>query len=375
VWNVGLEQRREYRRHDAWVNYVQQARELAEAKRDEPWLAEVPSHCLQQALRDLDRACRTHGTFRVRWRSARRWSPTFRFPDGGRIDVVRLNRRWGKAKLPKFGWVRFRWTRPLGGVVRNATLNRDGARWYVSFCVEDGLVGVEPHAGPAVGVDRGVKAGAVTSDKGFYNAHFVTPGEIERIRRLQRRLARSGRIYGRNRHSNRRDATRRALGATWGRIRARRTDWCAQVAHDLCEHYGLVVFEDLKIGNMTRSAKGTVEAPGKNVRQKAGLNRAILDKSWGRLNLATHSRARYTGTEIVKINPAYTSLTCNACGHVARKNRESQAVFRCVACGWLDHADVNAAKNIRAAGLVVTGRGDLGVTRSTKRQPPKAEAA
>ena len=80
VWNVGLEQRREYRRRGAWMNYVPQAKELAEAKAEHPWLGEVPGHCLQQTLMDLDKACRVHGTWKVRWRLGRRWAPSFRFP-------------------------------------------------------------------------------------------------------------------------------------------------------------------------------------------------------------------------------------------------------------------------------------------------------
>jgi putative transposase len=345
VWNVGLEQRREYRRRGAWATYVQQARELAEAKKTESWLTEAPSHCLQQTLRDLDKACRTHGTFRVRWRAARRWAPSFR------------------------------WTRPLGGVIRNATVSRDGSRWHISFCVDDGLVETLPTGKPAVGVDRGVMAAAVTSDGDFHDAQLVTRGEAERIRRLQQALARSVRAHGRNRRSNRREATRRELATLWARIRNRRSDWCAKLAHELCERYDLVVFEDLKIRNMTRSARGTVENPGRNVRQKAGLNRSIAAKSWGRLETATRNRAQYTGASVIKINPAYTSLTCHVCGHCAPGNRESQAVFRCVACGHQDHADVNAAKNIRAAGLAVPGCGDLAVGRSVKRQPPEGTVA
>jgi putative transposase len=91
VWNTGLEQRREYRRRGAWISYRQQARELAEAKIEHLWLARVPGHCLQQTLMDLDKACRTHGTFTVRWRSSRRWRPSFRFPEGNKIVVEKLN--------------------------------------------------------------------------------------------------------------------------------------------------------------------------------------------------------------------------------------------------------------------------------------------
>lgn len=104
VWNIGLEQRREYCRRRAWMNYREQAGELAAAKAEHPWLAEVPGHCLQQALMDLDKACREHGTFRVRWRSGRRWVPSFRCPEGSKMVVERLNRRHARVKLPKLGW-------------------------------------------------------------------------------------------------------------------------------------------------------------------------------------------------------------------------------------------------------------------------------
>lgn len=370
VWNTGLEQRRIYRHRGAFIGYVEQCRQLVEAKVDFPWLAEAPSHALQQTLRDLDQACRQHGTWNVHWRSKTRTAPSFRFPDSRYITVERLNRRWGRVSLQRFGWVRFRWTRPLGGTIRNATVLSDGGRWYVSFCVEDGVVEVEPNGKPPVGVDRGVAVAVATSDGKLRDRQFATPGERRRIARLQQRLARSRRVHGRNRRSRRRDAVRAELGRLHARIRHRRADFASRTAGRLTRDHGLVVVENLRIKNMTASAAGTAEQPGRNVRQKAGLNRAILDKGWGGFLLALEHKARYNGSQIVKVNPAYTSQTCHACKHVAPESRESQAVFRCVACGHEDHADVNAAKNILAAGLAVTGRGDLANRRSTKRQPP-----
>lgn len=377
VWNTALEQRRECRRRGAWINYAEQCRQLAEAKKDPDcaWLADAPSHALQQTLRDLERACKTHGTWKVRWRSKSRTTPSFRFPDPNQIAVRRVNRRWGEVRLPKFGPVRFRWTRPIGGTIRNATVLRDGGRWYVSFCVEDGVVEAAPNGRPSVGVDRGVAVTVATSDGDLCDQQFATQGELRRIRRLQQQLARSLRAHGRNRRSARRDAVRAQLGRLHARIRGRRNDFATQTAVRLVRDHGLVAVEDLRIRNMTASAKGTVEQPGRNIRQKAGLNRAILDKGWGGFLLKLEHAARYHGATVVKVNPAYTSQTCNACGHIARDSRESQAVFRCVACGHRAHADVNAAKNILAAGLAVAGRGDLAVGRSAKRQPTERSAA
>src|SRR5262249_19592420 len=157
VWNTGLEQRREYRRRGAFIGYVEQARQMAEAKQDPAcgWLADAPSHTLQQTLRDLERACQTHGTFQVRWRAKTHTAPSFGSAARNQIAVRRLTRRWGQVRLPKFGVVRFRWTRQIGGTIRNATVSRDGGRWYISFCVEDGVTELAPNGRPPVGVDLG----------------------------------------------------------------------------------------------------------------------------------------------------------------------------------------------------------------------------
>ncbi|MGV9535531.1 RNA-guided endonuclease InsQ/TnpB family protein [Streptosporangium sandarakinum] len=368
VWNTALEQRREYRRRGAFIGHATQCAQLAEAKRDFPWLAEAPSQVLQQTLKDLERAVKAHGTWKVRWRSVRRWKPSFRFPDAKQIVMERISRRWGRVKLPKFGWVRLCWSRPLGGTLRSATVSRDGRHWFVSFLVEDGQATPETHPGPAVGVDRGVVVAATTSDGDFHDRPFITSGEAQRYRRLQQQLART------RKGSNRRRTVVAKIGTVMRRVRSRRADFNAQLAATLTSRYGTVVLEDLRTRNMTMSAKSTVEQPASGVAQKSGLNRAILDKGWYGLELAVTSASRYTGTKIIKVPAAYTSQTCSACKVVDAASRESQARFACTSCGHREHADVNAAKNIKAAGHAVSGRGDLGTTRSVKRQPPRPRA-
>ncbi|MEU0517403.1 transposase [Streptosporangium sp. NPDC006007] len=365
VWNTALEQRRTYRRRGAFIGYAEQCKQLADAKRDFGWLSDAPAHVLQQTLKDLDQAVKTHGAWKVRWRSHRRWSPSFRFPDAKQIVVERVGRRWGRAKLPKLGWVRFRWSRPLGGTVRSATISRDGRHWFVSFLVEDGQTTPEAHPGPAVGIDRGVVVAATTSDGDFHNRPFITAGEAQRYRRLQQQLART------RKGSNRRKLVVAELGAVMRRIRCRRADFNARTAATLTGRYGTIVLENLTTKNMTAGAKGTVEQPGSRVAQKSGLNRAILDKGWYGLELAVNNAARYTGSTVIKVPAAYTSQTCSACRVVEAASRESQARFACTSCGHVEHADVNAAKNIKAAGLAVSGRGDLAAGRSVKRQPPR----
>lgn len=364
VWNTALEQRLMYARRGAWMNYVPQCAEFTQAREEFEWLRNAPRVICNQTLRDLDKACRTHGTFNVRWRSKARWSPSFRFPDRRRFTVERLNGKWGRVKLPALGWVVFRWTRPPGGEIRSATVSRKAGHWYVSFLVEDGVLTPERHPGTPVGIDRGVAVAATTSTGDFHTREFTTAGEKARCRRLQQRLARC------KKGSANRRKTIASINRIMSRVTDRRTDFAARTANRLTTHHSVVVLEDLRTRNMTASAKGTVKEPGRNVRQKAGLNRSILDKGWHRLELAIRNAARSTGTQVVMVNPAYTSRTCNLCRHVDAKSRKSQAVFVCTACGHRDHADVNAAKNIlSAAGHAVPACGDLAVGRSVKQEP------
>ncbi|MFD5648932.1 RNA-guided endonuclease InsQ/TnpB family protein [Streptomyces sp. NPDC127039] len=248
------------------------------------------------------------------------------------------------------------------------TVSRKSGHWFVSFLVDDQAVTPEQHVMPntAVGIDRGVKSAAVTSDGDFHDRAFITAGESARCRRLQQRLARS------KRGSANRAKTITAINTITGRVTDRRGDFCAQTASRIVAKNALVVLEDLRIKNMSASASGTVAEPGRRVRQKAGLNHAILDKGWHRLELALTNAARYTGSRVVRVNPAYTSQRCSACGFVTEHNRESQSVFRCKAtgCGHAEHADVNAAKNLRhAGGQLVPACGDLGTSRSVKQEP------
>jgi transposase len=145
----------------------------------------------------------------------------------------------------------------------------------------------------------------------------------------------------------------------------RRKDWAEKASTDIARRFDLIRVEDLRIRNMTRSAKGNQGDPGRNVRAKAGLNRSILTSGWGLLVRRLQDKAR---GRVEKVNPAFTSQRCSACGQVDPKSRESQAVFRCTACGYVCHADVNAAINI-AAGHAVTARGGCRDTGPMNREP------
>ncbi|MEV6321739.1 transposase [Nocardia sp. NPDC051787] len=243
-------------------------------------------------------------------------------------------------------------------------MSRDGGHWYVSFLVEDGKLTPERHPSASlVGVDRGVAVAVACSDGSMHDREFTTVGERRRYRRMQQKLARQG-----TNSANRRK-TIAAMRRVKRREMDRRRDFAAQVANRLATRHGLVVLEDLTIKGMTTSAKGGRVDPGRNIAAKAGLNRAILGKGWYRFELALTNVARYTGTRIVKVPAAYTSQTCSRCRSMDPESRESQAVFRCTRCGHSANADVNAAKNILAAGHAVTACGDLGAGQSVKQEP------
>jgi putative transposase len=182
---------------------------------------------------------------------------------------------------------------------------------------------------------------------------LLTKGERQRKRRLQRKLARQ--VKG----SNRRKATKLAIAKLAAKEVDRRKDWIEKTTTELVREYDMIALEDLKIKNMTKSAKGTKDKPGKNVAQKSGLNRVILEQGWGlfRQRLTDKAINAMTPVEIIAIHPAYTSLRCSECGYTDKKNRESQALFHCLSCDYTDNAGVHAAKNIIAAGLAVTERG------------------
>ncbi len=231
-------------------------------------------------------------------------------------------------------------------------------RWHVAFAVIPVPVSA-PGNGQAVGIDRGVVVAAALSTGELLHCPGLTGRERIRLRRLQRTLARA------KRGSNRRGRVKHAIARLRARESDRRKDWAEKTSTDLARRFDLIRVEGLQIGNMTRLARGTRENPGRNVRVKAGLNRGILGSGWGRLVRRLEDKAP---GRVEKVKPHYTSQRCSACGQVDRDSRESQAVFRCSACGVAGHADVNAAKNI-AAGHAVTARGGDGVTRPVNREP------
>lgn len=275
------------------------------------------------------------------------------------MRVRQDNRARSSVLVPKVGWVSFKRSRALA-CWKSYRITRDRAgRWHIAFAVIPDPIPA-PGTGEVVGVDRGVTIAVVLSTGEMTSPAGLSPKEAERLLRLQRRLARA------RRGSNRRRKAKTLIGGLKAREVDRRKDWVEKTSTDLARRFDVIWVENLNVKGMTRSARGTIEKPGRNVAQKAGLNRGILKSGWALL--VTRLEQKAPG-RVEKVNPAYTSQTCNACKHIASRSRKSQATFVCVACGLQANADVNAARNI-AAGHAVTARGDLRVlARSVKREP------
>ena len=345
-WNLAVEQHRHWRPGRAGApGYLEQCRQLTQARAEHRWLAAGSQMVQQQALRDFARAMAAfydpgNPPGRPSWRKAGR-DEGFRITGrrGRQWDVRRVSRHGGQVWVPKAGWVRFRWSRAVPPGVKSYRVTRDRARrGHVAFAVIPGPVPA-PGNGQTVGIDRGVAVSAALSTGQLLHAPALTVRERARLRRMQHTLARV------KPGSNRRGRAKHAIARLRARETDRRKDWAEKASTNIAGRFDVIRVEGLQIANMTRSAKGTRGDPGRNVRQKAGLNRAILGSGWGLLARRLQDKAP---GRVEKISPAFTSQRCSACGQVDPKSRESQAVFRCTACGFACQADVNAAINIAA---------------------------
>jgi transposase len=373
VWNLALEQWSMWTRDmGPTPGFVEQARQLTEARAAFGWLRAGSQTVQQQALRDFDQARRyfyagTHG--RPTWRKAG-LHEGFRIVGGQACRVVKLSRKWAAVNIPKVGWVRFRLSRAIPEAKSyRVTCDRMG-RWHLAFAVVPPPIPA-PGTGEVVGVDRGVTVSAALSTGELLSCPSLSTPEQARLKHLQRRLARC------RRGSNRRRRVKASIAKLYAKAGDGRKDWVEKTSTDLARRFDVIRVEDLRITQMARrpKPKPDPDRPGRFLanrgRAKAGLNRGILANGWGELVSRLEQKA---AGRVEKVKAAYTSQTCSACGHCAPDNRENQAVFRCVACGHQANADVNAAVNI-AAGRAVSARGGTPVRASLKREPQLATSA
>ena len=346
---------------------------LPDWKQEHPFLKESHSQILQQSLIDLDRAYqgffRRLGKIRAgdfsegedpgypRYKK-KFMHDSFRFPQGFQIK----NRH---IYLPKLGWFRFYKSQKIEGTPKNVTVSRDGPHWYISVQVEQEISDPCPVRKPSTGLDMGISRFYTCSDGTFAEPLNAFKSLEKELAMQQRKLAR------RKKFSQNWKKQKAKVASVHRKIRDSRLDYLHKHSTALSRAYAVVYAEDLQVKNMSRSARGTKENPGKNVRAKSGLNKSILDQGWSEFMRQLKYKLGWRGGALIKVPAQYTSQKCVRCGHVSKNNRKSQSLFVCESCGFELNADLCAAINIHTLGQRgINACGDEGLLSSVKQEPP-----
>lgn len=303
----------------------------------------------QQALRDFDRAAQASFDGNAKeptWRK-RGNSEGFCVRD---TKVVVHNHRWAQIAIPKLGWVKFKLSRalPVGKLGMARITCSTSGRWHVSFPAPQPAAADAGRTGSSIGIDRGVATTIATSDKQMFRAPKMREPEQVKLARLERQKARL------RKGSARRRAVVKRIAAVHETAADRRRDWVEKITTRIAANYDFVAVEQLPVRTMVRRPKPKPDPdnPGQylpnGAAAKAGLNKAIYANCWGMFARRLGHKMQASGTTLVEVPARYSSQECRRCGHTAKENRKSQAVFLCVACGHGDHADHNAAEIILA---------------------------
>jgi putative transposase len=370
VFNKALAlQQERHERGEKKLGYADLCKALTEwkAQPETRWLNETPSQALQQSLKNLERAYKNFFEKRADFPRFKKKGQhdSFRYPQG-----VKLDQGNSRIFLPKLGWLRVRLSRDVLGTVKNVTVSQSCGKWFVSIQTEREVEPPLPKGTTAVGVDMGIARFATLS-----NGKPIEP--LNSFKKHQHRLARYQRAMSRKvKFSSNWKKARAKVQRVHARIANARKDFLHKASTTISQNHAMIAIEDLQIRNMSKSAAGTAEVPGKNVRAKSGLNRSILDQGWGEFRRQLEYKAVWNGGFVVAVPPQHTSQTCPCCGHVSKDNRRTQARFACVACGYENNADVVGAISILAQGHRVLACGEpVQSGRSMKQEPTEATQA
>jgi putative transposase len=316
--------------------YADLCKEMARWKKEPEtlWLEEAPSQALQQSLKNLETAWERHFESHKELKAGKIKASqvvgppqfkkkgqhvSFRFPQGFELDPEN-----SRVFLPKLGWVRYRNSQEVLGEVRNVAVRQTAGKWFISILTKREVAPPDHPSTSAVGIDMGVVRFATLPD-----GEFIEP--LNSFKEYWKKAkAEVQRIHA--------------------RIANVRLDFLHKTSTPISKNHAMVVMENLQVRNMSRSAAGTVEQPGRNVKQKTGLNKSILDQGWGEFRRQMKYKMIWTGGLLVPVPPQNTSTTCPGCGHISKENRRKQAQFTCVECGFSENADLVGAINILRAG-------------------------
>ena len=365
VYNKALAlQKANHEAGEKFIGYVAMAAWLPQWKREvgQEWLKDAPSQALQHALKDLDKAYQNFFAKRAGFpRFKRKGSgDSFRYPDPKQIKLDQTNSR---IFLPKLGWIRYRNSREVLGELRNVTVSGKNGKWFVSIQTQREVELPTMQATTAIGVDLGIARFATFSDGSYIAPLNSFKTKAAKLAKYQRRMAHKQKF------SNNWKKAKAKVQKIHTQIANDRRDFLHKAATTISQNHALVFVEDLQVRNMSKSAVGTVENHGKNVAQKSGLNKAILDQGWGEFRRQLDYKMAWKGGMLFAVPPHHTSQICPCCGHVSADNRQTQARFLCVECGYENHADHVGAINILERGHRLLACGDGALRPSMKQEP------
>ena len=341
---------------------------------DTAWLREVPSQILRngavrwrQAYARFFSGLAGRPKFRKRIGSQSVWltSELFSFDADDNLTL-----RVGTKKFPvgELAYARHRGH----DVPASIRITVDAGRWWLSFSTDDGKPEFSEQeiadwlaqfdradlAARTVGVDRGVAIPLACSNGRDFDFEPVQKKRMAKRQKQRRRWQRT--VARRVKGSKRREKAKQRAARQQRYGKDVRRDFAHKVSHALANdpRVALIVWEDLKVKNMTASAKGTADAPGKNVRQKSGLNRAILASVWSQTKTYTAYKARRNHKLSISVTPYRSSQDCSFCGCTNPNNRVSQSLFVCQDCGAIENADRNASRNVanRGVDIILSGQ-------------------
>ena len=351
VFNQALAlQKAKYEAGNKKLSYADLCAELLTLKSSNPWLGESPSQTLQQSLKDLERSYTNFFAKRADFPRFKKkgLSSSFRFPQGCKLDQAN-----NRIFLPKLGWMHYRNSREVLGEVKNVTVSHSCGHWYISVQTEREVSEAKHPSTSAIGVDMGIAQFATLSDGHVFAA-------VNSFKQKQKQLARYQRTLSRKvKFSQNWKKQKSKIGRLHQTIANIRKDYLHKTTTIISQNHAMIVIEDLQVKNMSKSASGNLNKPGRHVKAKSGLNRSILDQGWFEFRRQIEYKQVWRGGDVLAVPPQYTSQRCSCCGTVSKENRPSQAKFACIACGYQANADVNAAMNILAAGHAVLACGEI----------------
>ena len=354
LYNAALEHRRAAWKYRRSVAMYEQFQELTAIRAEDEFWGSVSIGIGRGALCRLNRAYQAF--FRrvkagekpgyPRFRASRRWK-TIEIAGPTSAMITNKRGKWVvKVKGLPILAIKPRRELPNPKAPKTLTITRKPSGIYVSlgYAIETEPL---PETGSAVGLDMGVAARVALSDGSFVERRRT---DADNQANLQRRIARC------RRGSNNQHKLHKQLARLRHRETVRNRNECHRITTKIVRSHDLIAIEDLKVANMTRSARGTVERPGRRVKAKAGLNHSIAEQSWGIIAAQLAYKAEWYGRTLVRVDPKHTSQICSGCGTVDPGNRRDRR-YECRACGLRIDVDTNAAVNILARRLSATGVG------------------